>query len=180
MTLDLWCLVLVGTFALTGMFQGASGQVARLLALGGATAAGFLVGPHLGGSFLKGFPPSVRETLGGLAVGVVTYLILSGVLRSVFRRVVDRNAWRGSDRSLGAIFGGLQGLYLAWVLVSILPVVNLAFASSGSRVRFSEDGSRVAQLVAHYPFGFAPKKHADASALKKTIDRFQMLKMPAN
>jgi uncharacterized membrane protein required for colicin V production len=178
-TLDLWCLLLLGTFALTGAFQGASGQVARMLALAGATLVGFLAGPAVGTLLLRSFPQTVRETLGGLLLGIVTYLLLSATLRSTFRRVVDRNAWGRSDRSFGAFFGGLQGAYLAWVFVSVVPVINLAFAARGSHVRFRQEGSWAAQFVAKHPFGLSSERSpADAAALKKTIGGFQKLKFP--
>ncbi|MHB8417989.1 MAG: CvpA family protein [Myxococcales bacterium] len=179
MTLDVWCLVLVGTFAITGMAQGASGQVARVLALAGATAAGFLAGPFLGTLLLRSFPEAVRETLGGLCVGLVAYLLLASILRSAFRRVVDRNAWGRSDRGFGALFGGLQGAYLAWVLVTVVPVLNMAFAARGSHLRFSASGSRAAQFVAKHPFGLSAKLLGNDAALKKTIGGFQKLKFPA-
>ncbi len=179
MNLDVWCLVLVGTFALTGAFQGASGQVARIVALAGATLAGFLGGPAVGKlSPLNELPLAARETFGGLALGLLVYLLLSAGLRAAFRRVIDRNAWGRSDRTLGGLFGGAQGLYLAWVLVTCIPVVNLALAARGSRLRFRQEGSWAARFVARHPFvlaGAAPKEEA---ALKKTIDGFQKLKMP--
>lgn len=181
MTLDLWCLVLVTTFALTGAAQGASGQLARLLALLGATLAGFLGGPTCGTLFFRSFPPSARETLAGLLVGFVAYLLLSWTFRSLFRRVVAAAAWGKSDRWFGGLLGGLQGVYLAWVFVTVVPFVNLALASRGSHWRFHDGGSWSARFVARHPFGLGPAKEiAKDASLKKTIDNFQKLALPTH
>ncbi len=181
MTLDLWCLVLVATFALTGAFQGASGQVARILALLGATLVGFLAGPTAGTLFFRSFPPAARDTVAGLAIGFVVYLLLSSLLRALFRRVVSAAAWGRSDRVFGGLFGGLQGAYLAWVLVTVVPFVNLALSARGSHLRFRSEGSWAAKFAAQHPFGLGPAKDiAKNASLKRTIDDFQKLKLPVN
>ncbi len=64
MNLDLWCLLLVGTFGFTGLFQGASSQVARVVAMAGATVIGYWAGPWVGAKLLSAMPGPVRSTVG--------------------------------------------------------------------------------------------------------------------
>jgi uncharacterized membrane protein required for colicin V production len=178
--LDLWCLLLVGTFAFTAMFQGASGQVARVLAMAVATLLGYLLGPWAGAHLMPSLPSTLRSILGGLVLGVVAYLLFSWFLRNATRRIVARNVWGKADRVLGFLLGALQGAYLAWILVTTLPMINEALASRGSHLRFHTEGSWAAHFVAEHPLPFQPpsEKLRDAKDLKKTIDRFKKLDLP--
>ncbi len=181
MTLDLWCLLLLGTFAFTGFFQGASGQVARVLAMACATVIGYALGPFVGAKLLASWPASVRTVLGGLILGVVAYLIVATLLRRLARRIVDRNAWGKADRGMGFFLGAVQGAYLAWILVLALPLINIALASHGSRVRFHTDGSWAARFAAAHPLPVQPpneKPLKDAEKLIKNIEKSKALDLP--
>jgi hypothetical protein len=181
MTLDLWCLALVGIFGFTGVFQGASGQVARILALAAATAVGYWAGPWAGGALLAGLPAPVLGPLGALLVGFAAYLLLATLLRQAARRMVERRAWGKADRAFGFILGALQGVYLAWVLVLALPAINKGLGARGAHVRFQTAGSKVARFVAEHPLpiklpGGSPLP--DTSKIQPTLDRFKTLKLP--
>lgn len=181
MNLDLWCLLLVGTFGFTGMFQGASSQVARVIAMAGATVIGYWAGPWVGARLLGAMPASVRSVVGGLLLGVVAYLILATLLRRAARRVIERTAWGKADRGFGLVLGSLQGAYLAWILVLCLPMINFALASRGSHLRFHTEGSRVARFAAEHPLPIErpnEKSLHDAKSFKQTLDRFKSLDLP--
>jgi uncharacterized membrane protein required for colicin V production len=181
MNLDLWCLLLVGTFGFTGIFQGASGQVARVLAMAGATVIGYFAGAFAGAHLFPSWPASVRPALGGLLVGILAYVVIATVFRKVARRVVQANAWGKADRTLGGLLGALQGAYLAWILVMLLPLINQALATRGSHFRFHTEGSKAARFAAEHPLLVPPpndKALKELQNIKKTADKFKSLDLP--
>lgn len=174
MTLDLWLLAIVLSLLLGGLFQGASGQLAKLLALGLAAALGLLLGPFF--MRLSNEPRSDRLLLASLGIGVVVYLLAGPLLKSGLRRIVAHAAWGRADRLVGGLLGALRGLCLAWLLLLLLPSFNRALALSGSHLRLRTHGSRLYQFAqAHRPPRAAPRHLGGA---RQVIDRFQLLQLP--
>ena len=174
MTLDLWLLAIVLALSLGGVLQGASGQLAKLLALVAAAAVGLLVGPFLAGH--SGEPRPERVVLASLGVGVVVYLLLATLLKAGLRRVVARAAWGHADRWVGGLLGALRGISLAWLILILLPSLNQALALSGSHLRLRTHGSRLYQFArAHRPPHVEPRR---AVGTHQVIDRFQLLQLP--
>jgi uncharacterized membrane protein required for colicin V production len=146
-----------------------------------ATLLGYLLGSWAGAFLFPTWHAAVRPALGGLAVGIVAYVIIATVFRYTARRVVRANAWGRADRALGGVIGALQGVYLAWVLVMLLPLINQALAARGSHFHFHTEGSKAARFVAEHPVLMPPsseKALKDLQNVKKNVDKFKSLDLP--
>lgn len=174
MTLDLALSALVCAFALGGLSQGASGQLAKLLAFAAAVSIGLLLGPFVAGA--TGVPAQERVLAASLGVGVVIYLAAAAVLRSWLPRLFERTAGRKVDRLLGFVLGAVRGAFLASLFLLLIPSFNRALALSHSRLRLRTQGSRLYRFAsAHRPPRARPSR---AGGVSRIVDRFNLLQLP--
>lgn len=151
MTFDLVLLGLVLAFAAWGAWQGASKQIANLIALPVAFLVAGPAAEALG-------PFTARKLSSPLVVGTVasgfiafllTYVVVRLVVAAIFERLLagKEKGDRGPDRALGAALGGLKIVLVAWVVVCALSFIETNVQIAGKRLGVSPKDSVTFQLA---------------------------------
>lgn len=133
--LDLALLALLAFFALRGMVRG---FVREIMGIAGVVAAIFLAVAAYRplAAFLRRVSALDAGWWDGVALASLALLVfcLFLYLGSVLARVIHGGPFSGLDRLLGAAFGGIKGLLLAYLLLNILlmamPMAMLAAPGS--------------------------------------------------
>jgi membrane protein required for colicin V production len=147
-TLDLVVLGALLLFAVAGAFSGALRQLVQLLGVAAGWAAARFLAPRLAGPVLGSRPAAWERGALAAACFVGAVVLVSLVGRALARRVQGPGGSPGAtDRSLGALLGGLKAALGCWVLLSALALARAPIALGGFRVdvRSSDFGSLAAR-----------------------------------
>lgn len=128
MIVDLLCVGVVALFALLGYFSGFLAQFARLIAL----AAAYVVARPLGELLIGPVSATFRlpRLTGRIVAAAVAFLLAYALLATLVMFLL--RTWRRRrphtrsvlDSVVGALFGGAKGLFLVFVLLCALTLVD--------------------------------------------------------
>ena len=117
---DYVALTLLGLSALLGLWRGVSSEVLGLV----AWVAAFFAARWWGGAVGEMLPRTLGEPawrqLGGVIAVFVATLLLFGLARLLFSRLLRAVGLGLVDRVLGAVFGLVRGLLMVLALVLVL------------------------------------------------------------
>lgn len=114
--LDIVAIGIVAVGCLLGLLRGLSGEIARILALVGAFAAGSLAGPAWRSACASWFPAPFPQ---GLA-SIIGLLLIATLAGWIVRKFVDKCLKLLVPQPANAILGGILGAVAAFCLASLL------------------------------------------------------------
>lgn len=154
MTLDIFILLLVGTFAFIGAFSGAAKQIGHWVGLIVGWIASRSLGPLFGPMFAKN--AGVPLLIGTVAMSFLIFILVMVAVRYaakvLLRRILagkdPQN--RTADRVFGFILGGLKVGLITYVILSALSFVENNVAIAGRKLGLSPKDSVLFGVVRKY------------------------------
>ena len=139
-------------FAAVGAYQGAFQQLAQLASV----AAGYFCSRPLGRALGPGLAQSAHVPLlfGVLAGTILVFIVVAVAVRALLTGVIRSHTRFGKpgrlDRGLGALFGGLKIVVIAYVMTSALSFVEDNVEWGGRRLGLSPADSIAFALARRY------------------------------
>lgn len=122
---DLALVLGLGLSVLVGAWRGFITEVLALMGWGVAYLAARYLGPTLSLHIPVGSLGSRLNVLSGMLVALVLGWLAWALVSWAIAQVVRASALSGTDRLLGAVFGGLRGVLVALVVVTVVSMTPL-------------------------------------------------------
>lgn len=133
--------VIIVIFALSGLVKGFIDNVFGKLALILGIICACLFYDDAAAVILKGIGnPALENVIGFLLVFVIVFLVIK-IIQTIISKVFEWSILKSLDRTLGLLFGIIEGLAIVGLLIFIL--LNQPFISVGKLL----DGSFYADLI---------------------------------
>jgi len=123
--IDYFIIAVIAGSAIIGVFRGLVNEVLSLVVWVVALWVAFRFSIHLSALFIHYIAqPSLRYGI-SFAILLITTLIIGGLIRWIFNKVVESTGLGGINRSIGLVFGLIRGILLVAILILLAEFTEL-------------------------------------------------------